>query len=516
MRFFQSLFFTAPFALILSACTITQPQTQNKTQTSTPQLTEEVVHKAFSSILENSFRGQLTTENNKFYFQACEDDQQYTIVTDTELATIYKKISNNTQQPVYIEFAGEINFTTNKRAKNPVALRVDRIHHMALAQSSLQCAKPLNTFRFKAKGEDPYWRINMHDNQLFFATKASNQSYLLGNANFEATQINHLKSSNAEGQQLALNIQPGHCYMSDDKEYWGYITEAETVYGHFSGCGEPGWLETSTTFAGYYLKAATNQSPAINLTLNENHSAEYVQGNKPYQIIKTGYWKSNTPDNVVVMLAQQGDQPIQEEIIFKQSGLSISSNAINISNIQTSFATPLTFKKMNLQAGLSEDETVQITRQFNPQNIAPKMQIDTEVQAALRQYFKIHRTDPKQTKFSSVRFDLNGDGQDEAIAFLDWCSSTGCEMIVFEAKDDNLVFSSRISRVYAPITVAKSQHFSWQSLASKKGQQWSQLEFDGLSYPLKTHKIASSEQLPEPTGVVLFSQGKPNKWFPIK
>jgi len=53
MRFFQSLFFTASFALILSACTITQPQTQNTTQTTTPQPTEEVVHKAFSSILEH-------------------------------------------------------------------------------------------------------------------------------------------------------------------------------------------------------------------------------------------------------------------------------------------------------------------------------------------------------------------------------------------------------------------------------------------------------------------------------
>lgn len=518
MRFFGSLFFSTPFILVLSACSSIQPQAEKEIETNTQisVQTPVVINKAFSKVSEGSFRGQLSYQGNKINFESCADQQQYQIITKTALQDIYNKITNNTDMPVYIEFAGEINFPEKNTATSSVIVRLDRINHMALAKASLQCAKTLNTFRFKAKGDTPYWRINMHDNKFFFATKVSNQSYTLDNANIELTQINQLKSSNQEGQKLTLKIQPGHCYMQGNKEYWGYITEAKTIYGNFTGCGEPGRLKNYQSFQGYYLSKSKQPGQDINLILNNNHTLQYTQNNDQNEVIKTGFWKGNTPDTVVVMLTQQGKQAIQEEMVFQRNGLSLSTTEINKNNILTQFNDTLTFKKMDSKQNTLKSNKIQIKRQFSAQNINPTDQIDLEVQQALRQYFDIHRTDPKNTRFNSVRFDLNGDGQDEAIVLLDWCSNTGCEMIIFEAKDDHLVFSSRVSRVQAPITVAQSQKFSWQGLLVAKDTQWLQLDFDGLSYPLKISEAKDIKQPIDSTGVVLFNKGKPTTWFSIK
>ena len=516
MRFFRSLFFTMPLVLVLvlSACSSMQPQAETDSKTKT--LTPDTVHQVFSTVPEGSFRGQLTFRDNKAYFETCDDQQQYKIITETALQDIYNKITDNNDMPVYIEFAGEINFAEDNTSTSSVTFRVDRIHHMALAKLSLQCAKALNTFRYKAKGDDPYWRINIHDNKLFFATKAGNQSYTLENANFDTTKINLLKSNNELGQSLTLKIQPAQCYTLDNKEYWGYITEAYTIYGNFIGCGEPGRSTSKQPFQGDYLSKSTTASEDIRLTLNANHTLEYQQGDNRNEVVKTGFWKSNTPNTVVVMLVQQGKKPIQEEIIFQRNALSLSSIEINKDNAITQFNSTLTFTKVAAQQDSQKNEKIQIKRQFTAQNINPTEQVDVEVQQALRQYFKIHRTDPKDTRFSSVRFDLNGDGQDEAIALLDWCSSTGCEMIIFGSKDKSLVFSSRVSRVQAPITVARTKNFSWASLLVAENKQWLQLDFDGLSYPLHINEAKSIEQPTDSTGVVLFNKGRPATWFSIK
>jgi len=170
----------------------------------------------------------------------------------------------------------------------------------------------------------------------------------------------------------------------------------------------------------------------------------------------------------VVMLTKEGDKNIREELVFKRQGLSLICTEINNNNVLTSLDHPITFDKMNAKHGEVNDGRTQVKRQFSPQQLDAPNQIDIEVQSAVRQYFKIHRTDPKNTRFNSVRFDLNGDGKKEAIVLLDWCSSNGCEMLVFEEKDKGLVFSSRVSRIQAPIEVAHTQHFSWQDLLVKK------------------------------------------------
>ncbi|MFT6986096.1 MAG: putative lipoprotein [Psychromonas sp.] len=494
------LFFTA-------ACSTTPPAPAEK------KAEPVIIKQDFSKILESNFRGQLSLGDGEAYFKICGTDQEFAVDAKAALRNIYEQITSTKLIPVYIEFSGEIVFPTPTDKKHDALMRIDRIHHMALAKTSLQCEKLVNTFQFKARGDEPYWRLNITDQKLFFATKARNQVYQVNDANFQTTQINHVKSTNKEGQRLNVMIQPGHCYDLKNKEYWGYTAKVDSVWGEFTGCGEPGWPIIEHTYSGYYLH--NSPSKTENLTLNENYTVEYKEKTGDKTTLKTGFWKSNSPDRVVVMLTKQEGKTIREELVFDSLGLMLNARSINKNNIVTHFeAAGLPFNKMNAkETAITIDR---IDREFAAQNISPDAEVDLEVQKAVNQYFQIHRTDPRDTQFNSVKYDLNGDGVKDALVLLDWCSQNGCEMLVFEGTENGYRFSSRVSRVNAPIIVAQTQHYLWQSLLIEKNGQWFKLDFDGISYPIHSRDLKEVNKEDEATPVVLFSQGIPEKWFPIK
>lgn len=506
---FSFLLFTTPLFLI--ACSSAPPPVAPIEKAPAP----IIVKKDFSKVLEGNFRGQFSFGDGKGYFKACDANKEFSVDANFALRNVYEQIASTPYTPVYIEFAGEVTFPKNKSEKSDAIMRVDRVHHMALAKASLQCAKPIDTFLFKANGDDPYWRLSIDNHQLFFSTKASNQAYEVDDSDFRTTQINSITTTNKKGQRLKLKIQPGHCYDLKNKEYWGYTTQVESIWGEYSGCGEPGWPIEDQLFTGYYLN--NNNGTTTNLTLNPNYTVEYKETINGKETLKTGFWKTNSPQRVVVMLTQQADNKLREELVFKREGLTLNVEEVNQSNILTQLEQPLMFNKMNAKEGVEVVKVNRINREFSAQRISPDAEIDVDIQKSVNDYFKIHRTDPKDTKFTAVKYDLNGNGIDEAIVVLDWCSKkNGCEVLIFEGRKEGYRFSSRVSRVHTPIIISQNQRFLWQSLLIKKKAGWSQLNFDGLSYPIHTRDLEVVNKADHSTGVVLFNKGKPTTWFPIK
>jgi len=475
-----------------------------------------IIKKEFARILEGNFRGQFSFGNGKGYFKGCNTNKEFSVNGNLALRNIYEQVTSTPYTPVYIEFTGEITFSDPSQDKEDVLMRIDRVHHMALAKASLQCAKAVDSFLFKAQGDSPYWRVNVDNEQLLFSTKASNQAYDVKDANFRTTQISHIDTVNKKDQKLKLTIQPGHCYNLKNREYWGYTTTVNSQWGEYKGCGEPGWPIEDQSFTGYYL--STSNHITSNLTLNSNYTVEYTEKNNATETVKTGFWKSNSPKQVVLMLTKQGNKNIRQELLLQRDNLALTVTEMNNSNIITPLPKEaFTFNKMNAREGVEVIKVNHIKREFSAQNINPDNHIDVNIQTAVNGYFKIHRTDPKNSKFSAVKYDLNGDGFNDAIVLLDWCSDKhGCEMLIFEGLEDGYRFSSRVSRIQLPIIISNTQHYRWQSLLVKNGSGWSQLTFDGLSYP--THKggldVVNKEDYS--TNVVLFNQGKEIQWFPIK
>jgi putative lipoprotein len=507
----SNLLLTLPVCLLAACSTPTTP-TQTITAIEQQPTTVPVIKQDFTQILADNFRGQLYFEGNNAYFTGCESGHIFLIQNNPQLAKIYQRLNTQGSLPVYTEFTGEIIFPEDENSKSDAVMRIDRVHHMALAKTSLQCAKPINDSLIHAKGEQPYWRLSIDGENVYFATKAQNQIYKTNRVNFQTTQINTIKSTNNNDKPLNVVIKPNECF--NDNEYWGYSATITAENNIYKGCGEPGWAKIDASFAGYYL--SETQGKTINLTLNKNGTVEYSKKASTDAISKTGYWKTNTPNRVVVMLTKAGDTNIREELVFTRNGLTLSTEQINNKNIIEKFNDALVFKKMNMEEVDNENAEPSITRNFTPELITPATNVNLTIQKAVDTYFKIHRTDPHNTQFNSVTYDLNGDKIKDAVVLLDWCSSKGCEMLIFEGTNNGYKFSSRISQVKVPVTIAKDQHFLWQSLLTEKQGKTLKIDFDGISYPNNTDNLPSVSKLDESTGVVLFSQGRPQVWFPIR
>jgi putative lipoprotein len=526
MRFYSCFLLVTPFVMTLSACatnpltpssSATKNVTVESSPTSTVKTSEETLKTPYSIQLQEDFRGQLYYQGSQAYFTACDNQATYSVVKNTALAKTYQKMNNGTEDPVFIEFVGEINFPKSSRSKNDLVVDVNHVNHMVLTKNSLQCAKPNDAFSFKANGTDPYWRINMNANTLLLTTKENTKSFTLENSVIPTPQNRLLTARNDAGESLTFQIDTGDCFIEGNKEYWGYNTVVKIANSQYTGCGESGRLVNDRPFIGNYQNKLQqfHRPQSIELTLNPDKTARYVVEDASEQMTKTGIWKSDQQNTLAVMLIRQDDQKIQQEMVFDRHGSTLMAKGVNSNNQFTEFEAPVALNQM-VETSEPTNEKISVKRQFTAQRIRPAAQIDTDVQEAVRLYFKIHKTDPQDTRFSSVKFDLNGDGKDEAIVLLDWCSGNACELLIFEQKAKGLVFSSRVSRIAAPIIVAETQHFSWQDLLVEQDNKWSQLDFDGLSYPLQLNQAKDAELPLSSTGVVLFEQGKPTTWFSIK
>ncbi|MGF1727796.1 hypothetical protein [Photobacterium nomapromontoriensis] len=89
--------------------------------------------------------------------------------------------------------------------------------------------------------------------------------------------------------------------------------------------------------------------------------------------------------------------------------------------------------------------------------------------------------------FSTGYADLNGDGLDDAVVFLQgmqWCGSGGCTLMVFENLGDRYRFISKASVTSTPISVAKTATNGWQDLIVwSRGSGFVLMQFDGDEYP---------------------------------
>lgn len=508
MRFshFSLLF----LSLLLSACST--PSKEDKI------VAAPVIRGNFTKVLEVNYRGTFVNSDKETYFKACGSDIKLPVKANFSLRNIYQQLTSTSGKAAYIEFTGEIIFPHEKEEGVDAEMRIDRVHHMSIAKSSLKCAKNNDSFHFKANGETPYWRLSIDGSNLFFANQFDNKEYSVQKTDFRTTQINEVMATSKKGKQIKLTIKPGHCYVTEKKEYWGYTAQVDTTSGlQFTGCGEPGWPSIEEPFEGFYLNS--NDSAITNLILNKNHTVEYEQAILGQTTTKTGFWKSNNPGSVVIMLTKEGDSIIEEELNFSRRGLSLTANSINRNNVITAFSAPgFVFNKMNMKNGMltNNDGSKYDPLLFTPQDLNPTSELDKKVQKAVQQYFKIHRTDPKQTKFNAVLYDINNDGFQDAFVFLDWCSSSACEMIIFEGGKSGYTFSSRISRMPAPVTLSNKHHYLWQSLLITKNKKYYTLDFDGMSYPIHTRSLQEINKALFATDVVLFSDGLPEHWFLIE
>lgn len=127
-------------------------------------------------------------------------------------------------------------------------------------------------------------------------------------------------------------------------------------------------------------------------------------------------------------------------------------------------------------------------------------QADTALNAAIKVYAKTQGNGQMPT-YKSARFDLNSDGNDDAIVLLTgsyWCGSGGCTMLVFKGLKEDFKLLSSTSVTLEPIRILKQPSSGWASLiVHSRSHGEALLRFNGKKYPDNPSKapLASKAQV---------------------
>ncbi|MBO0216952.1 hypothetical protein J0676_26135, partial [Vibrio sp. Vb2880] len=80
-------------------------------------------------------------------------------------------------------------------------------------------------------------------------------------------------------------------------------------------------------------------------------------------------------------------------------------------------------------------------------DVPSSAEFDSKVDAAVRNYFFIHQTNPNNNQSRWLTYDLNSDGNEELLVQLDWCGSGGCTLLIFEHHEKEWGLNSPITLV---------------------------------------------------------------------
>lgn len=126
----------------------------------------------------------------------------------------------------------------------------------------------------------------------------------------------------------------------------------------------------------------------------------------------------------------------------------------------------------------------------------------------------------KTTRYSFAYFDLNGDGQAEAIVYLMgrwWCGTGGCPTLILARDSSSYRLVSRILTTRPPIRVLNSSSYGWRSISVYvsgggivRGYE-AELEFDGRSYPVSPANPPARPLRDSSLGQVLIPRGAPGQ-----
>ena len=128
-----------------------------------------------------------------------------------------------------------------------------------------------------------------------------------------------------------------------------------------------------------------------------------------------------------------------------------------------------------------------------------------------------------EIRYFDSYFDLNGDGRDEAIAYVygpEVCGSGGCETLIFTPDNSGYKMISRIAISRPPIIVLAKDSNGWRDLAVFVAGggiipgYFAELQFDGKNYPENPSVEPARPLKSKPEGNVLiqdfrsFAEGK--------
>ena len=452
-------------------------------------------------------RGEIILGHEVSSIQPCGSEQQYWLSLDNDKFQQGMTLISAPYQPMYGEMIGHFETSSNDGFDADYTARfvVAKIN-MLTAENPKRCDKaPQNT---RAFGNEPFWSLNFTPSSLIFQLLGEEKQSLEVTAS--RLEPNRRRYDFAQGQ-LELNI--GSCSDGMSDSVYGWSASLQLDDKRYQGCATLANSDATQDWTGIYQAASTKNSTfSVTLDISGDHAATttYQYQDDSGDLVERGYWQQLNQDQIQVVMTHHQQQPLLSERLFTRDGYQLTAEKEKVGNIIYPIADGgLVLFKSQVQYDLVSPLQTQTID--TAQVITSSATFNPKVDRALRDYFKMHKTDPKNTRYRWLTYDLNGDGQPELLAQLDWCGSGGCTLLIFENNDNQWHFNSRVTLINTPLNLGQKTSNGWRDLVlfvSGGGAQPNQhvLRYDGISYPLNP-SMAPVAGLDEMSPVQLFSDG---------
>ncbi|MDF2155905.1 hypothetical protein [Vibrio sp. CAU 1672] len=495
------------FALMtLQACSVTTSQ-----HVTAPSASPTAFLDKPESIQPQSFvlRGEVVIGHESQYLMPCGSDKQYWLPLSPQQAQRAMALTTQPYQPMYGELIGYLkpSGTHGFAADFDAQFVVEQIS-LLTAENPNRCQQanqPTRVF-----GNEPAWSATFHSDHLIFQPLGQeSQTLAIQRRQWQPRQ--RLYQFNQGELRMTENL----CADTMSNSLYGWKASLELNGHRYQGCGTTANIDTTLDWSGTYVATSTlSQGFEVQMELNHDHSAttQYQYGDGQPPLIERGFWQQLNPSQIQVVMTHHQQQRLQSERLFTRQGNQLTASHEKVGNV----VYPIAGGGLVLYPAVSrqsEDQHPTSARNSLPperQDVPSSAQFDAKVDAAVRNYFAIHRTLPDNNQYRWLTYDLNGDGQEELLVQLDWCGSGGCTLLIFEAHQQAWRFNSRITLVQSPIYLGRQTSHGWYDLifnVSGGGAETAKhrLQYSGISYPLNpsTAPNATPEQLSE---VRLFSE----------
>ncbi len=244
----SNLLLFAVFMLHLAACQAAARQSQ-------PNESERTAR---------AFRGHLVLGHEVRSFKPCGSDQESWVLDRTggDLSDVYKKLTNQPYQPIYVEVRG----LTGPPPRDGFGAEYDnQLTIIQLRRAGVEargCEEDLGGFEFSASGNEPFWNVLISKDAMVFSELAEPRlTFPYAQPRISAGRRGY--TSKNDRRSIEIIIDEVRCIDSMSGEHFSFAAKVVLNGRTYTGCAREGWRESHGN--------SVNQP----LTINELKSGEY-------------------------------------------------------------------------------------------------------------------------------------------------------------------------------------------------------------------------------------------------
>ncbi len=186
-------------------------------------------------------RGRIALEDERARFQACDEATEWPVVDPTDVLRV---TFANEPKPLelYVEMYGErADVLANAAGSAPqAAFVVEEVLYAAPASEARGCAEPAPTYVVAARGNEPFWSIEVANDQLTWRQPDAPQELVFDALDAESAEGTVGYQGSADGHSIEVFVTAEPCRDSMSGAYFAYSARATFDDKQLTGCARIG------------------------------------------------------------------------------------------------------------------------------------------------------------------------------------------------------------------------------------------------------------------------------------